>query len=293
MFTSYDPATSFTFPPSDAANLEYSILSTILGSASDSTSPNLQAQASQRSSIYGSQTSPTSPVNGAWPSEPSYRNGTSPPNSFAASGAAYAEQTLAMQPPDTSLPTTNTSASTNNYSSPSTTTSYQQSSQYSASRPSPAQIPDGQYAEYPSTSRQTPSATSPSQYNGQSTQAATDAVSPPSNSNLQVAPRSAAPPTRSSSATAVDRTQSTGTASWSGPGAEDALETSSVYKAVTKAYDYTEGYHFLMKHLPTRYVRLLLSNPYIVLTGSVRYVGGSRRTTSCVLSGHWQFLGRP
>lgn len=30
--------------------------------------------------------------------------------------------------------------------------------------------------------------------------------------------------------------------------------TQNVYKTVTKAYDYTESYHFLMKFLPTRYV---------------------------------------
>lgn len=30
--------------------------------------------------------------------------------------------------------------------------------------------------------------------------------------------------------------------------------SSSIYKTVTKPYDYTEGYHFLMKHLSCRWV---------------------------------------
>ena len=33
---------------------------------------------------------------------------------------------------------------------------------------------------------------------------------------------------------------------------ENAVQ--SVYRNVTKGYDYTEGYHFLMKHLSRRYV---------------------------------------
>ena len=37
-------------------------------------------------------------------------------------------------------------------------------------------------------------------------------------------------------------------------GTEGAVQ--SVYKSVTKGYDYTQGYHFLMKHLSRRYVSL-------------------------------------
>ncbi|KIP04199.1 hypothetical protein PHLGIDRAFT_76307 [Phlebiopsis gigantea 11061_1 CR5-6] len=63
-----------------------------------------------------------------------------------------------------------------------------------------------------------------------------------------------AAPTRSSSATLLDRSVSAGTASWAGPAPSDLgfHDGSSVYKSVTRPYDYTEGYHFLMKHLPTR-----------------------------------------
>lgn len=35
--------------------------------------------------------------------------------------------------------------------------------------------------------------------------------------------------------------------------ASGAQGGAGVYQAVTKPYDYTEGYHFLMKHLPTRF----------------------------------------
>lgn len=35
----------------------------------------------------------------------------------------------------------------------------------------------------------------------------------------------------------------------------------SVYKSVTKGYDYTQGYHFLMKHMSRRCVRPRIGVP--------------------------------
>lgn len=36
-----------------------------------------------------------------------------------------------------------------------------------------------------------------------------------------------------------------------------------VYESITKPYDYTEGYHFLMKVLPFRYVSETVNCPVI------------------------------
>lgn len=265
MFSSYDPATTFSFPPSEAANLEYSILSTILGSAPDAASP---TPSHQRSNTYAAQPSAAALVNGAWPGEPTYRNAPSSSNGYSASTpTTYAEPSLAaIQPADPAMAASSTSGAANGFASPST--SYQQGpSQYAAPRsaPSPAQAPDSQsqYQDYSAPSRPAqPSPTSLPQYNnnGQTAQ------QPPQPLEQQLSPQSSAvalmqrqpapAPTRSSSATLLDRTQSSGTASWAGPPPSEleAFEGPSVYKSVTKPYDYTEGYHFLMKHLPVRCV---------------------------------------
>ena len=257
MFASYEAATTF-FPPSEAANLEYSILSTILGSAPDTSTSSVSGHShtpQRPTSLYSSQQSPTSPVNGAWPAEPQYRNGTASNGFNSTTQAPYTEQNLPIPSSESTLTSPATTTSGNNFVQP-TSPSYQQSSQYSAPRnaPSTPQTTDSQYPEY-SASRQTPSTTtSLPPYNGQAAQQTqADPLSPQATS---LVPRSAAGQTRSSSATLVDRTQSSGTASWVGPAPSDDIldaKGSSVYKAVTKPYDYTEGYHFLMKHLPTRY----------------------------------------
>lgn len=44
------------------------------------------------------------------------------------------------------------------------------------------------------------------------------------------------------------------TPSLSTPTSESAVQ--SVYRNVTKGYDYTEGYHFLMKHMSRRWVAM-------------------------------------
>lgn len=264
MFSSYDPASTFPFPPSDAANLEYSILSTILGNSPDSTSTTVQSHnhSHQRSTLYASQQSPTSPVNGAWPGEPQYRNSTSSNGFNTSAQTAYAEQTLAIQPSETTLTSSSTTAPSNGFVSASN--SYQQSaSQYTTPRsgPSPAQVQDTQYSEYTAPPQQAQtSPTSLPQYSGQTAQPPLDQLSSPTTQLIQRQPATA--PTRSSSATLLDRTHSSGTASWAGPAPSELepYEGTSVYKAVTKPYDYTEGYHFLMKHLPTRCVT------YIVLS---------------------------
>lgn len=54
---------------------------------------------------------------------------------------------------------------------------------------------------------------------------------------------------------------------------------------VTAPYDYTEGYHFLMKHLPSRYVFLKYVD--FLLDGTL----DSRKMTFSVSSEPWQYFG--
>ena len=113
----------------------------------------------------------------------------------------------------------------------------------------------GQELQYPEYAANQGRPSQPSQlgsYQGQAAQAPANHVAP---SAVQIVQRqSAVPATRSSSATLIDRSVSAGTASWAGPAPSEVgyHDGTSVYKSVTKPYDYTEGYHFLMKHLPTR-----------------------------------------
>lgn len=233
MFTYETQPASFPYPPAEAANLEYSILSTILGNSPDSGtsagSPSAPAPHSHApaANAYVAQQSPTNTVNSAWP----------------ATNNGYAEQ----QPPPPNAP----GATPGGYIAP----QYQQSAQYS---PPASGTPTTQgFPEYAPPSQQAPAQTSSiGGYAGQPAQAPVNHVAPTSVQLVQRQPAIA--PTRSSSATLIDRTVSTGTASWAGPPPSDIgyHDGSSVYKSVTKPYDYTEGYHFLMKHLPTRYVVL-------------------------------------
>ncbi|KAI0341960.1 hypothetical protein BDW22DRAFT_1358063 [Trametopsis cervina] len=225
MFT-YNTTASYGFAPSEAANIEYSILSTILGNSSESSAaspsnPSTGSAQPQHSSTYPTQQSPPVLVNASWP----------------ASSSGFSPQApLAIQPSETTLPGSSSSATTSGYPS-----------QYSAGTPTFS----------PTTNGSTPAQGPYADFNNQ----------PPSSSLAnyagQAAPATLAPatvgvvssqPARSSSTSLIDRTVSTGTASWVGPSSSDmgTLDGTSVYKSVTSPYDYTQGYHFLMKHLPTR-----------------------------------------
>lgn len=225
MFTTYEAAPpAFAFPPSEAANLEYSILSTILGNSPDSGtsagSPGAaQQQAAQASTSYVAQPPSTNMVNGAWPA---------PTNGFS-------EQ----QPAPSAA-----GAASNGFIAP----------QYQLPAPTngttPVQGQDLQYPEYTANQGRPAQPASLGSYTGQATPASQ--VTPAA---VQIVPRQpVVAATRSSSATLLDRSVSAGTASWAGPAPSEVgyHDGTSVYKSVTKPYDYTEGYHFLMKHLPTR-----------------------------------------
>lgn len=224
MFTTYEVAAPTFYQPSEQANLEYSILSTILGnspeSAASAASPGTAQPHSRTASTsngYVAQQPPAAMVNGAWP----------------ATGSGYSEQQAS------STPTTST------FIAP----QYPPASQYTA----PANGASTQsYPEYTTGQSQQAQTSSLSNYAGQAPSQAANQVSPAAGPLVQRQPPVA--PTRSSSTTLLDRSTSAGTASWAGPVPSDLgfHDGASVYKSVTRPYDYTEGYHFLMKHLPTR-----------------------------------------
>ncbi|GJE92184.1 hypothetical protein PsYK624_083370 [Phanerochaete sordida] len=226
MFTAYEAPPAYAFPPSEAANLEYSILSTILGNSPDSGtsagSPGAaQQQPGQASTSYVAQPSSTNMVNGAWP----------------ASSNGYSEQQ-----PAASAPT----AAPNGYIAP----------QYQLPAPTnettPVQDQELQYSEYVANQGRPAQPASLGSYQGQAAQTPVIQVAPSAVQLVQRQPAVAA--TRSSSTSLIDRSVSAGTASWVGPAPSEVgyHDGTSVYKSVTRPYDYTEGYHFLMKHLPTR-----------------------------------------
>lgn len=232
MFPTYETAApAFAFPPSEAANLEYSILSSILGNSPESGtsagSPGAaQQQTAQASTSYvAAQPPSTNMVNGTWP----------------ATTNGFSDQ----QPAPSSA-----STAPNGYIAP----------QYQLPAPtdgtSQVQGQELQYPEYTPSQGQPAQPASLGSYQGQAAQAPANHVAP---SAVQLVQRqSAVPATRSSSTTLIDRSVSAGTASWAGPAPSEVgyHDGTSVYKSVTKPYDYTEGYHFLMKHLPIRYASL-------------------------------------
>lgn len=74
----------------------------------------------------------------------------------------------------------------------------------------------------------------------------------------------------------------------------------NIHERVTAPYDYTEGYHFLMKHLPTRYVvkhvfcvkfgpRPDRRFPFLILDGRIE---DSKRTIYFASYGPWPSSGR-
>lgn len=228
MFT-YNSTSSYGFAPSEAANLEYSILSTILGHSPESAGspPNAQTPSQSQAASFSAQQSPSAVANGTWPASSNGFNGGSQ---------------LAIQPADASVTLASTATTSNGYSAP-----YTSSSTYTSNGTT---SPRTQYADYNSSSQQVGSS-SLANYAGQTAPAGIA----PAAVNI-VAAQAAIPTARSTPTTLIDRTISAGTASWAGPSASELglQDSNSVYKSVTKPYDYTQGYHFLMKHLASRYV---------------------------------------
>ncbi|PCH43800.1 hypothetical protein WOLCODRAFT_138591 [Wolfiporia cocos MD-104 SS10] len=251
MFPSYTPAAQSYALGSEGANLEYSILSAILGNSPDSngapaTGSPSAAQAQPAAGYNGPSTN-RSLVGSPW-SDSYAATSQHPGNAYAgasnASPSTYADQaSLAIQPSDTSLASSARTLSQDYL--PAGSGGYPPTSQFtpgqghppSVNVPQPAQMTYPDYSAPTSTQPSPPSATSNQRYSPYMQRA--QAIS----SSMPGAMRS------------------DGGAVWGnqvGVGAGSAIITNAqggaaVYQAVTKPYDYTEGYHFLMKHLPTRF----------------------------------------
>ncbi|KAF8635239.1 hypothetical protein AX17_004012 [Amanita inopinata Kibby_2008] len=217
---SFDPAFSFG---SEAANLEYSILSAILGNPSPPAS--------------GTSPPPQQSQYSTWPSDPL---------DFTTSPRLGAETSYASTYSDTQLSSLQSSESTVSTSPgtvPYLTYGYtpqrsddlselQYSSQYSSSQPSGT--PHPLQPRYPLDTRPR----SPPM----DTYILSKDIVTPSTGLLSPAPSNGSPITTSSIPHAV--TDIT-------PSSRSKLQ--NINDRVTAPYDYTEGYHFLMKHLPSRF----------------------------------------
>lgn len=273
---------------SEGANLEYSILSAILGNSPEPTSQGGTGSPTINPAVpstnYPAPSNASNMVSTRWPSD-AYAGSAQPATSYASSTGAgpsnYAEQAqLGMQS--------------------------------SASNPplAAAQALASEYNGYSSTGF-TPGQGSPPSLNVPGQQPAPVTYDYTAPATAQAAPSS---PTQRF-APYAQRAQAVGAsipgamraergvawASQSGVSAGSALAAGAqtgakVYEAVTKPYDYTEGYHFLMKHLPTRCVARLW-----VLAASragdaevwMWLPVGSRRTIFCASCARWRSSGLP
>ncbi|TFK73916.1 hypothetical protein BDN72DRAFT_886655 [Pluteus cervinus] len=218
-----DPMLSTTFDPtayafgSEAANLEYSILSAILGNPSPPETINSPP--------------PTSSSNFPWPAD-TLDFAQSPRMAYA---AAFGDSSIGLHSSDTSLATSPAS-----------------SAQY-LTYPYPPRPEDGDLP-YPTPlqSAQSPSPLHPLQprypldsrprsppnappFNPLRDASSRGLLSPPPSNDSPASTPASVPPANDPPLT---RSQSS---------------LQSINDRVTVPYDYTEGYHFLMKHLPTRF----------------------------------------
>ncbi|KAI9511158.1 hypothetical protein F5148DRAFT_1173060 [Russula earlei] len=196
LFNSAFETPSFLFG-SEVANLEYSILSAILGTSSEGNPPTDSNSTTPPPSAHPFSTRPSSEYAHTWPGRPN-------PSTLSPS-----EPAGFLIPPF--VPTGSRSSSTDFLDQ-----SFSSLGPVSTAPTSSAQTPSDPFA---STASQAISATSPSQ----------SALHP-------LAPRW---PLSSSDSAELEL---------SGPKTAE-----EVYGSITKPYDYTEGYHFLMKVLPFRF----------------------------------------
>ncbi|TFK54154.1 hypothetical protein OE88DRAFT_1654670 [Heliocybe sulcata] len=214
-FLANDPMFDLTFNPSynfvsEAANLEYSILSQILGSSPES----------DTGAPFSSSTWPSDPMSPTFPDSPAqYTTNTS------LGGAAddYA---------------TTTSPLSNNFM----TLTY----------PTPGQVQDQQSSQGGSTpfsAQAFERSDALQEYQAQFPLPERPSSTPTVSDSIYASTAKYTEDSRTSPPISVD-SPSTETSSSDIPlvgGRPD------VYKTITAPYDYTEGYHFLMKHLPTRF----------------------------------------
>ncbi|TFY64090.1 hypothetical protein EVJ58_g2844 [Rhodofomes roseus] len=227
MYAHYPNQTSFG-AGSEGANLEYSILSAILGNSPDSSSQQPAGSPTMNhaapSAPYGTPPGAPNLVAARWSTD-AYGAPSQQPAGYASSAGAgpsnYAEQAqLGIQPSAPSAPIANPALAS-------------------------------EYGGYPPGTGFTP---------GQGEPAVAERPSIP----VITHPAVCAVRTADTSGRRVN-TRGNASRAWGGLGDSGRLwcrlgaglgarrVVRGVYQAVTKPYDYTEGYHFLMKHLPMRF----------------------------------------
>ncbi|CCM00264.1 uncharacterized protein FIBRA_02294 [Fibroporia radiculosa] len=247
MFSSY-PVSSFSMT-SEGANLEYSILSAILGNSPEASGAATGSPAASQapSSSYPAPTPGANLVAATWPTDPYAATPQSASgNGYVTGSAGFQEHTpLAIQPPDAAMPSASNppSALSPNFIA-GDSRGFPPVSQFGQvqGHPPAVTVPQTQlsYTDYPppTSTQSTPPSTSTGQrFPSYPQRAQTVGASIPG----------AMRPERGA---AWANQVSLGVGSGMPPIAQSGA---GVYQAVTKPYDYTEGYHFLMKHLPTRF----------------------------------------
>ncbi|KAH7888509.1 hypothetical protein F5I97DRAFT_1803407 [Phlebopus sp. FC_14] len=228
-FPTCDPLFNVTFDPnftfgSEAANLEYSILSAILGNPSPPDSASAAAPSPPQPSL-----APSLP-NSAWSPEPLHAQPHYPPN-----GAANTYSSSFGDQSQLSIPPSETTLAAAAQSSPNFISTYS-SPQISQSRPAQDSTGELQYPPYsPEQPSRSPAASQSIQPHYSRDIIASNVVRP--------SPKEAGP-------------QSLVSSSHTSPSPANSAYPSSTDHStinVTIPYDYTEGYHFLMKHLPSRF----------------------------------------
>ncbi|THH32310.1 hypothetical protein EUX98_g1918 [Antrodiella citrinella] len=267
MYPSYDPSATYPAyapaPSSGGATLEYSIISSILNPTAQGSNPSSAAQNSpsqQGSDSYAAPQPPSGLVTASWPAEPQYGQPSQPSNSNGYNGNGVASTSY--------LNTARTTSHTADMSPPSVT----ESAAYMRLQNTYAANANAQYGQ-PSASGEQPSNLQqqqqyefqqPGGQQGQGSSSGSIPFSSPPGS--AVAPFQRRPTTPSWSGANAMTMGDTGNGSGMGGAATpyangtaavantggQVREASSVYKMVTKKYDYTEGYHFLMKHISCR-----------------------------------------
>ena len=244
MYTQYTSQAAYG-AGSEGANLEYSILSAILGNSPDSTSQGATGSPTVNpaapSTTYPASSSASSLVSTRWPAD-AYTGSSQPATSYASSAGAgpsnYADQAQLSMQPSSSNATLNSAqaiaAEYNGYAS----------SGFTQGQGSPPSL------NVPGQQQPQPTAVG---YDYSASAAAQAAPSSPTQRFAPYAQRAQAVGASMPGAIRAERGMA-----WAGLAGSAAESGAKVYEAVTKPYDYTEGYHFLMKHLPTRCVLLSL-----------------------------------
>ncbi|TCD71581.1 Transcriptional regulator of nonfermentable carbon utilization [Steccherinum ochraceum] len=262
---SYDTSSTFPNyapPPSNnGATLEYSIISSILNpsapgsSSSPSDSQNAQTHA-QGSTSYGAPPSQSGLAAASWPAEPQYASAGQPStsNGFSASGtpsATFSTTTRATNTADMSPPSVTESAAymrlQNTYGTNTSPSYGRPSTSGEGSSGMPYDYQAGQQSSTPSTSTlpfASPNALSTFQRSQRTPSGSW------SGSNA-VIPSDSGSNSMNGGGDGSTTSYTNGTAAVANLGGH-MRESGSVYKMVTKKYDYTEGYHFLMKHISCR-----------------------------------------